>query len=567
VALSTLSAPSSPTATPVGWLGRLVANRARVLLVLVLTSLLAHLPFAGVAPGGTHLWRQANTLTVARNLAEEELNIFRPRVDRRYDTDGVTGMQFPSYEYVVAVLYRTIGFSEAIPRLVNLALLLLAAVALYDVGWRLSGSRWLAAIAAWGLAWSPEFFYMGFVALPDVLALAASVVGFAGFLRWQQTRSAGAWGLALLGFTLAGLTKLQFLAIGVPVAVMVGQEAWRGAYTRRQLGALLVLGAVSVLVSLAWYAYALQLIKASGLMDFGLEVRPATSLPIAAEILWRNVRSQFPEDLIGYASTALLVAGLVAVWREPKVRAHRFFWPAVAWAGALLAYHLVELQQMRYHVYYMFPYLPLVMLTVGLGADWLRSRLPMWAIGSLLLLMPLLTMIRILPSRWMHPKAEAQGVPTDRKAREALATAVPLALPAIVGPDDSGCIMFYLLHRKGFGFEQPGQLAAQRPIGADSTAALRWPWLDAAVRPIPYRREPSGTGFPLSESRLHNFIRRGARVLYTTDSSVWQTPALQPLLGRLVRREGPLRVYLLRVPTSLSSSSASVVAADASIKH
>ena len=47
---------------------------------------------------GLHVWRQCNTMAVARNFYEEGMDILRPRVDRRGSTDGVTGMQFPSYE-------------------------------------------------------------------------------------------------------------------------------------------------------------------------------------------------------------------------------------------------------------------------------------------------------------------------------------------------------------------------------------------------------------------------------------------------------------------------------------
>ncbi len=558
------AATSPATSAVSGWLDRLVAHRARVLFVLIITSLLAHLPFAGVPPGGTHLWRQCNTLTVARNLAEEELNLFRPRVDRRYGTDGVTGMQFPSFEYAVAVLYRTVGFSEAIPRLLNLAFLLLGAIALYDVGWLLSRSRWVAALAAWGMAWSPELFYMGFVALPDVLALSASIVGFVGFLRWQQhrthqdpqqrtstinhqpTTSNYSWLLALVGFTLAGLTKLQFLIIGVPVAVLVGQNLLRKAYSIKDVALLLLLGAVSVALPLAWYAYALHLIKTSGLSDFGLEIRPAASWAEAAEILWRNLRSQLPEDLIGYAATLLLVVGLGTVRRSGATR-HWFFWPALAWGSALVAYHLVELSQMRYHVYYMFPHVPLLMLGVALGGNWLRRRIPGWSWVLLLLLMPVLTMVRILPSRWVRTAAEAHGVPTDLPSREQLARLVPPNTPAVVGPDDSGCIMFYLLHQKGFGFEREGQLGAVFPVEPGAVAAFNHPaWLRPAAPPTgPSRSDTAGFALPAAESRLANYIRRGARVLYTTDTSVWQSPTLRPLLGRLLRREGALRVYAL----------------------
>ena len=47
------------------------------------------------------------------------MNILQPRVDRRNATNGVTGMQFPSYEWLVAGGYQLFGFHEALPRLLT----------------------------------------------------------------------------------------------------------------------------------------------------------------------------------------------------------------------------------------------------------------------------------------------------------------------------------------------------------------------------------------------------------------------------------------------------------------
>lgn len=58
-------------------------------------------------------------MAVARNFYEEDMNILRPRVDRRADTDGITGMQFPSYEWLVVGSYQLLGFHENLPRLLN----------------------------------------------------------------------------------------------------------------------------------------------------------------------------------------------------------------------------------------------------------------------------------------------------------------------------------------------------------------------------------------------------------------------------------------------------------------
>lgn len=73
-------------------------------LLLSLNFLLSA-PFFSLPPASVHVWRQCNTMAVARNFYEESMNILQPRVDRRNATNGVTGMQFPSYEWLVAGSY------------------------------------------------------------------------------------------------------------------------------------------------------------------------------------------------------------------------------------------------------------------------------------------------------------------------------------------------------------------------------------------------------------------------------------------------------------------------------
>ncbi|WP_165822194.1 ArnT family glycosyltransferase [Hymenobacter edaphi] len=485
--------------------------------VLLGLNFLVHLPFFGLPPKGAHSWRQCNTMAVARNLYEEGMNPLRPRVDRRGASDGVTGMQFPAYEWAVAAGYQVLGFHESIPRVVNWLIFAAGLATFYALARRLSGSGWAAAVGTWALAWSPELFYHSINALPDVLALSASIGGLYYFLRWYQAEDAhpGSYALALLLTTLAGLTKLQYLAIGAPIAVLILRDLWLRRLPWRRLPALGLFAAVAVGVPLAWYARAVRLIKESGLADFGLELRPADSLSTAVRILRENLLSDLPELLVGFPGFVLLVVGLVALVRAGYVR--RFwFLPMLAWAVVLLAYHLIELSQMDVHQYYMLPYLPLLMLTVALGAAWLqpRHRGALW-LALLLGLQPVAAAIRVIPSRWGGGPREIPAELYYPESRAALETAVPNDALCLVGPDISGCKYFYFLHKKGFGFGAPEDLWNAKPDGSTL--------LDSAVR-------------------------NGARYLYTNDSTALGNARVRPYLGREIKRVGEFRVLELRRP-------------------
>ncbi|MCC3155942.1 glycosyltransferase family 39 protein [Hymenobacter sp. 15J16-1T3B] len=482
--------------------------------VLLGLSFLVHLPFFGLPPKGAHSWRQCNTMAVARNLYEEDMNPLRPRVDRRGASDGVTGMQFPAYEWVVAAAYKVLGFHESIPRVVSWLIFAAGLVAFFALARLLSGSAWAAAVGTWALAWSPELFYHGINALPDVLALAASIGGLYFFLRWYHTGGGfGSYALALLLTTLAGLTKLQYLAIGAPIAVLILRDLGLRRLTLARLPLLGLFAAVAVAVPLAWYARAVRLIKESGLADFGLELRPADSISTALRILRENLTSDLPELLVGFPGFVLLLLGLAALVRGGYAR--RFwFLPLLGWAAVLLAYHLIELSQMDVHQYYMLPYLPVLMLVVALGAAWLQrqKRGALW-LALLLGLQPVAAAVRVIPSRWGGGPREIPAELYYADSRQALETAVPNDALCLVGPDISGCKYFYFLHKKGFGFGATEDLWNAKPDGSTL--------LDSAVR-------------------------AGTRYLYTNDSTALHNEKVRAYLGREIKRVGEFRVLELK---------------------
>jgi 4-amino-4-deoxy-L-arabinose transferase-like glycosyltransferase len=443
------------------------------------------------------------------------MNPLRPSVDRRLDTNGVTGSNFPSYEWVVAGSYHLLGFNETLPRVINWLISLLGIWAFYALVRRISGSEWLGGVAAWSLTWSPEIYFHSINALPDVLALTASLVGLWGFVRWRDTRRPLLLAVSLVATVLGGLTKLQFLIIGFPIGVLVLRDALEKRLSARDWVLLAGYAAVAVSLPLGWYVYADHLIKTSGLADFGLLIRPETDPAVAARIIQRNLISDWPEVLLGYGSLVLLLVGRVRLVKQPPTR-HPWFLPGLVWSLALLAYYLLELHQMRHHLYYQIPLLPPLLLVGTWGAAWL-ARHPKgrpWLL-ALLLVQPVWAGVRVGWLRWVKSDPNVAPELYAPVTRAALTAATPAGALCVVGPDESGCKMFYFLHKKGFGFDTPQQLAG--------------PVSDSSSQPF-----------------LANCVARGARFLYTNDTTTLDSPLVRPYLARQVRRVGQFQVWALQ---------------------
>ena len=58
-------------------------KRWHFILVLILMQILSHFTYLKLPAVGNHVWRQCNTLAVARNYYQEDMNILYPRIDKR----------------------------------------------------------------------------------------------------------------------------------------------------------------------------------------------------------------------------------------------------------------------------------------------------------------------------------------------------------------------------------------------------------------------------------------------------------------------------------------------------
>lgn len=432
--------------------------RSGLLLPLAFViNFLIHLPFMDSPPQSVHLWRQCNTLAVADNFYFEEMNIFKTRVDNRHATDGITGSHFPAYEYGLACLYKITGKHDWTHRYYSLILFYAGAIGLYYLLSLLFANSIVASIGAISYLFAPELFYHQINALPDILALTASIWGFYLFIYWyinhgrlQHTSRILLWFGATVCTLLAGLTKLQYLAIGFPIAVFFIMTYPRYGNIRILLYST-IYGSVATCGSLYWYARAIRLIQESGLPDFGIEFRPETNFHKGVTILINNISSFLPETLLNYASFILLIIGSAYIFINKKYKTIWFI-PFLIYAAFLIIYHLVELRQMEHHGYYMMPYYIILLTIAGYGGAVLFQKGQYILLVILIIAQPFLASIRILPARWLSSSKGVSRVLLNPETREKIIKSIPQNALTIAGPDISNCILFYFSQTQGFGF-------------------------------------------------------------------------------------------------------------------
>lgn len=421
-------------------------------LLIILSFWFSHRNHLQLGPRGVHVWRQCNTLAVAKNFHEEEMNIMRPRVDHRKGQTGVTGTAFPAFEFALAAQYQVIGFTENGHRWLQFCMTALLILGAFYLGLLIfPDSIFPGVVMSWFMAWTPEVYYHGINALPDILALCATV--WALCLYWSDRKSGSA--IKLIGmtalFALAGLVKLQYLMF--PGVVFLDQ--WFRSDGRSKAGIYLGL-AISAIFPAIWYVYAINLRSTSELKDYGLYLNPADSWSETIAILWSNVVSDLPEQLIGYAFLPLVIFSLVKLYlNRSKLQINKWLCVLIG----LIAYHLIELDQMKDHAYYMMPYLVFLVILIGHGVHEImilkslnNNRKWLTLLIAIGMLQPLITRARI---DHRFESAEHSQLPAEFQTvdkLDSMRVIVNGSQRVALAPDLSGCIYFYFLRCKGYSF-------------------------------------------------------------------------------------------------------------------
>ena len=423
---------------------------SRFLAVLLILHLCSHLPYMKLPAVGNHVWRQCNTLAVARNYYEEDMDLLAPRIDKRYNTPGVTGPQFPAYDWTLAGLYKTTGFSESTHRWLSWVFMAFAIAGMYFLTLGYTRQKFAAGIAASFIAFVPELYFHSINALPDILSLAAMLWGWHLGRKWLATNNWVYCLFAAILLALAGMVKMQFLVAGVAIGIefiLIKNKKpvlWVQA---------IILAAVAIIPTLWWYWYAAKLVQLYGLHEFVHAMRHARNLTEGLQILAKNAFSDFPEVMTGYGFLLFVLLGFWA--GRNTIKKYPYLW---GYAFACVLFYVLVQYQFLHHGYYAIIFFPALALLVARGAIFVRdSRYS--AVIFLLILTPVWAWARMASSNWTERNYKIPLAFTKAEDRAQFVKLSDTSVRWIVGPDVSGCVYFYYLHAKGYPWTDTAETA------------------------------------------------------------------------------------------------------------
>ena len=412
-----------------------------LLIVLMSIQVLTHVAYLKLPAVGNHVWRQCNTLAVARNYYQEDMNILYPRIDKRYHTNGITGPQFTSYDYTLALVYKAFGFSQNAHRYLSLIIGIFAIWGMFFLGTHYLKNQQLAFLCAYALIGIPEFYYHSINAVPDLLALAAMIWGWYGYQNFLKSGKLLWAFLTVLLLALAGMTKIMFL---IPGFIFLGDIIQTKIYRKLAIVSILIMGAIVASASLGWYYWAKILTSMNGIYEFVHEVRFIEGWGNRFQTLFDNLIKDIPETWVGYGFLLMFVTGLyfVANKRMRDLRVLFLFF------GIFLFYVAMQ-YQLKVHGYYTLLFAPFVLLIGVWGWNKLQNGLMKHLMLVLLLFSPVWAWARI-NRNWQEQNFRVAAELIVPQNQEKIRNLSGQRKYWMVGPDQSGCVDFYYLQAKGF---------------------------------------------------------------------------------------------------------------------
>lgn len=426
-------------------------SSTQIILFLILLQAAVHIKYSNYPPVGFHAWRQTIGISVARNFYEEDMNLFTPRVDSRGQHSGITGMEFPLTNYLIAFTYHIFGFNNISSRYLILAFSFIAIAFCFLFFKEIFQDKFYGLSAALMLIFSPLFCYYSFAVLPEVPSLAFLLISLFYLHKWNQENKSKHFTLFVIAFCLAGLIKISAIIV-LPYALIL-------LLKKRKLTLSFITRIVICTAIIAvWYLYARHLSSVHQNYDFSLAFIFPSNFHSFLETANRVFVQWLPELYINYAEFILFILGLSVIWKQkPQFLDLKLFF--TFYALGLLMFMLARFPLLLEHDYYMVPSLPLLIGISTVGIYWIRERLSQakhfkfWLSFSLILIIaiPVLGSIRALE----RFERGLENIPYEQLTLEThLSQIIPDTDALIMITDESKSIKLYYANRNGWNIPE-----------------------------------------------------------------------------------------------------------------
>jgi hypothetical protein len=295
-------------------------------------------------------WRQCYTASIARNFYYNGMNIFYPQVLHGGNTEGyIGGTEFNLYPFAVAILYKCFGIHEYLGRLLSVFAFCGGAFFLYKLTRKYMGNT-SGLITLLFYTFNPYIFFYSRSFQPESTMLFFSIAMLYFFSEWIDKERWWQFVLMTLCATLAFLTKLPTICLGLPLLYLCLKKYKLNFITQWKLW---LFATLSLIITFLWYKHAQYLSSIDGIslntLSFSYYIKYSvyflTNLPFYEKVFYAEV---FERDLI-YVGGVFLVLGIIFTLKKKEFRYIHY------WLLAIIIYFFLAAKEVEWHTYYTIP--------------------------------------------------------------------------------------------------------------------------------------------------------------------------------------------------------------------
>jgi hypothetical protein len=325
-------------------------------------------------PSFIHAWTQSDRYALALGFLNNDFDFFHPQTFNLITTRGITQVDFPINEYIVAFIMWMTGMH--VPMMFRIYILMYGLVGLYflfKLTRYLGGTFFNSLFVSLFIFSCPVFAYYldGFI--PSIPSFSNCIIAFYFFFRYQQSQGKKDFSFAILFFTLAALSRTPFVIFLFAAFCTQILFYFRKKRASRFELKIFLLGFASVIIYYLYNSY-LQ-------SHFGSQFLSALLIPDSLnelkEITIRVIDSWKLEYFTKYHYFALVIIlctlPFKSLAREGSKKTVIIFYLWISFTGVLM-YFLVMARQFPAHDYYFIDsFYPVVSLFLAYAVARIKS--------------------------------------------------------------------------------------------------------------------------------------------------------------------------------------------------
>ncbi|MBL0327825.1 MAG: glycosyltransferase family 39 protein [Bacteroidetes bacterium] len=191
------------------------ANKKSILLLVLFlfaVSALLYRTTIFLPPSFIHAWTQSERYAIALQFLQNGFDIFHPATFNLQTLDGVTRMDFPLNEFIVALLMKLFGTTSPIVfRLYTICISITGLTFLYLLAKKMTQSELKSWVVVAFVFFSPLYTYYQAGFIPCVPAIAFVFIAYYFFHAYKTEGNKTHFYWSILFFLLAALIRLPFL--------------------------------------------------------------------------------------------------------------------------------------------------------------------------------------------------------------------------------------------------------------------------------------------------------------------------------------------------------------------